>query len=110
MLERGKDVSEVGQPVLGPDLLQDHQSIRPLAAFDGGLPLAVAAIEGQNLRPRGQPQHVAEIIALVAVQRDPGVLGQGSVDVQAGRAEIVGGHGSKVRFAGVLNSKQRFRG
>jgi hypothetical protein len=110
MLERCEDVSEVGQPVLGPGLLENDEAVRSLAAFNGGLPLAVAAVERQNLGTGGKPQHIAEIIGLVAVELDPAVLGKGGVDEQAGAAEIVGGHRSKVQFAAVLNRKQYFRG
>ncbi|MGY4379912.1 hypothetical protein ACVWZ3_007551 [Bradyrhizobium sp. i1.3.6] len=110
MLERGKDVGEVSEPVLGPGLLEDDEAVRPLAAFDRGLPLAVAAVERQNLGPGGKPQHIAEIIALVAVERNPGVLGKGDIDKQAGGTKIVGGHRSKVQFAAVINRKPPFRG
>ncbi|MGY3288551.1 hypothetical protein ACVWWP_001618 [Bradyrhizobium sp. LM3.6] len=80
MLERGEDVSEVGQPVLGPGLLEDDEAVRSLAAFNGGLPLAVAAVERQDLGPGGKPQHIAEIIGLISVELDPAVLGKGGVD------------------------------
>src|SRR5215218_8055087 len=48
-----------GLVILRPGLLEDDEAIRPLAAFDGGLPLAVAAVERQDLGPGGKPQHIA---------------------------------------------------
>ena len=70
MLQRRKHIGEIGQAVLRPGLGDDRQAVRPLAAGDRGLPFAVAAVEHQNGVAGGEPQHVAEIIALVALERD----------------------------------------
>ena len=91
MLQQREDVSDVGQPVLRPGLLEDDEAVRPLAALDRGLPFAVAAVEGQNLGAGGKPQHIAEIVALVAVERDAGSWAGGASTNRRGRGNR-GGH------------------
>ena len=83
MLQRRKDIGDVGQAVLRPRPRDDAQTIGPLAALDRGLPFAVAAVEHQNGFAGREPQHVAEIIALFPLQRDSFALAQGGVDEQA---------------------------
>ena len=70
MFQRRKDVSEVGQAVLRPGLGNDLQAVGPFASRDRGLPFAVASVEDQDRFACRKPQHIAEIIALVALQRD----------------------------------------
>ena len=88
MLQRRKHVGEVGQAVLRPGLGDDAQAVGPLAAGDRGLPFAVAAVEHQNGVAGGKPQHVAEIIALVALERDRFARRQRGIDEQPGAAKI----------------------
>ena len=70
MFERCKDVSEIGQSILRPGLVHDLKAVGPFAPGDGSLPFAIAAIERENGFACGQAQHVTEIIALLARQRD----------------------------------------
>ena len=70
MFQRRKDVSEVGQAILRPGLGNDLETVGPFAPRDRSLPFAVASVEHQNRFACGKPQHVAEIIALAALQRD----------------------------------------
>ena len=65
-----------------------RQAVGPLAALDLRLPFAVAAVEHQDGFAGGKPQHIAQIIALVALQRDSLALAQGGVDEQARGAKI----------------------
>ena len=55
---------------LRPRLRNDGQRLRPLAPDDLCLPFAVAAVEGENAGAARQPQHIAEIVGLVTVERD----------------------------------------
>ena len=73
------------------------EAIRPLAGIDQRLPLAVAAIERQNLGPGGQPQHRA---GSMLWSRSSGTLassGKGAFDGQARAPKISGkGHRSTI--------------
>src|ERR1700739_3616580 len=89
MLERCKDVSEIGQAILRPHLVHDFETVGPFAAADGSLPFAIAAIERQNRFACGQAQHVTEIIALLARQRDRFAGRQGGLDKQPWLSKIV---------------------
>ena len=93
MFERRKDVSEIGQAVLRPGLGKEFQAVGPFAPRDRSLPFAVASVEHQNRFPGGKPQHIAEIIALVALQRHRFAGGQRGVDEQPGAAKIELWHG-----------------
>ena len=88
MFQRRKDVGDVGQAVLRPRPGDDGQAVGPLAPVDLRLPFAVAAVEHQDLFAGAEPQHVAQIIALVALQRDSLTLPQGGIDEQARGAKI----------------------
>src|SRR6266404_295378 len=88
MFQWRKDVSEIGQPVLLPGLGHDRQAVGPFAPRDNRLPFAVAPVEGQDALARGQTQHVAEIVALAALEGDGLARGQRGVDKQAGAAKI----------------------
>src|ERR1700737_3288962 len=77
MFQRRKDASEVGQAILRPGLRNDGETVGPFAAQNRSLPFAVAAVERENRLARGQPQHIAEIIALVVVKRDRLALAPG---------------------------------
>ena len=88
MFQRRKDIGDVGQAILRPRLRDDAQAVGPLAALDLRLPFAVAAVEHQDGFAGRKPQHVAQIIALVALQRDSLALAQGGIDEQAGGAKI----------------------
>jgi len=100
MFERRKDVSDVGQAVLRPRLRGDGQAVRPLATLDLRLPFAIAAVEHQDLFAGREPQHIAQIIALVAFEFDPRALLQGGVDEQAGGAKVEFRHvGCPIRAA-----------
>ena len=92
MLQRRKDIGDVGQAILRPRPRDDRQAVGPLAAFDLRPPFAVAAVEHQDRFAGGKPQHVAQIIALVALQRNFLALAQGGVDEQARGAKIEFGH------------------
>ena len=84
MFQRRKDVSEVGQAILRPGLGHDRETVRPFAARDRSLPFAVASVEHQDRIARGKPQHIAEIIALVALERDRFARRQRGIDEQPG--------------------------
>jgi len=88
MFQRREDVSEVGEVILRPRLGFDGQAVRTLAPGDRSPPFAVAAVEHQDGVARGKPQHIAEIIAVVAFQRDGPTFAQRGVDEQARAAEV----------------------
>ena len=88
MFQRRKHVSEIGQAILLPGLGNNRQAVGPLAPRDNGLPFAVASVEGQDRLARGEPQHVAEIIALAALEGDGLALCQRGLDEQPGAAKI----------------------
>jgi hypothetical protein len=88
MLQRRKDVGDVGQAILRSDLVDDRQLIRPLAARDLRPPLAVLSVEHEDGIAGLKPQHIAKIIALVPRQRDALARAQGGVDEQVGGAKI----------------------
>src|SRR5260364_386606 len=92
VLQRREDISEVGEPVLWPGPMLDRQAVGPLAAADQTLPFAVAAVEDQDAAAGAKAEHIAEIVALVAVQFDMGAVLQGRIDIQARRVEVVFGH------------------
>src|SRR5262249_36498164 len=102
MFEQREHVSHVAEPILLAGLLFDRQALRPLAPRYFRLPFAVAAVEGQNACAAGEAQYIAEIVGLVAVERDTRPYAQGGVDKQAGLAEIELGHSliflNRVRF------------
>src|SRR5437868_5894773 len=62
--------------------------IRTLAAGNRRLPFAIAPVEHENHIAGRQPQHIAEIVTPVAVQRDADTGREGGVDEQAGTAKI----------------------
>ena len=86
MFERRKHIGDIGQAILRPGLGQDLEAVGPLAAGNPRLPFAVAAVEHQDRVARREPQHIAEIVALVPLQRDRLAGAQGGVDEQAGGA------------------------
>ncbi len=88
MLQRRKDIGDIGQAILRPRPRDDGQAVRPLAALDLRPPFAVAAVEHQDGFAGGKPQHIAQIIALVALQRDSFALTQGGIDEQARGAKV----------------------
>ena len=106
MFERRKDVSEIGQPILRPGPRHDGETVRPFAARDRGLPFAVAAVEHQDGIARGEPQHIAEIIALVALERDRFARRQRGIDEQPGLAKIVLRHARWVPFRRSFSPKE----
>ena len=108
MFQRRKDVSEVGQAVLRPGLGHDCQAVGPFAPGDRGLPFAVAAVEHQDGFAGGQPQHIAEIIALVALERDRLARRQRGVDKQPGAAKIELRHESMFQSARPFSPKVEF--
>src|SRR5262249_11538644 len=89
MLEQREHVSDIAKPVLLACLPDDMKRLRPLAPGDLGLPFAVATVEGQNRGAAAKPQYIAQIVGLVAVERDAGPFMQGGVDIEARRSEIV---------------------
>src|SRR6266404_8189264 len=93
MFQRRKDVSEVGQAVLRAGLGEDIEAVRPLAPRDRSLPFAIASIEHQNGIACGKAEHIAEIVALVALKRDRFAPCQRGIDKQPGTAEIEFRHG-----------------
>src|ERR1700690_1732811 len=68
--KRRKDVREMARPPLRRGLGHDFEGVGPFAPRDRSLPLAIASIENQNGFACGEPQHVAEIVALVAFECD----------------------------------------
>ena len=70
VFQRREDVGDIGQAILRPGLGGDIQTVGPFASRDRSLPFAVASVEHQDGLAGGKPQHIAEIIALVALQRD----------------------------------------
>src|SRR6266851_6487664 len=52
------------------------------------LPFAIASVEHQNCSARGKTQHIAEIVALAALQCDRFPRCQGGIDKQPGAAKI----------------------
>ena len=71
MLQRREHIGDVGQAILRPGLRARSQAVGPLAAGDLGLPFAVAAVEHQDGVAGGEPQHIAEIVALVRARARP---------------------------------------
>ena len=71
MFERRKDVGEIGQPILRPGLGHDGRDCpavcgpRSTACHSPSRPLNTRIVS-----PAAEPQHIAEIIALVALERD----------------------------------------
>ena len=88
MLQRREHVGDIGQLVLRPGLQNEGEVVGPLAAADRGLPFAVAPVEHQHRFACGKPQHVAEIVALVAVERDGFARLEGVIDEQARGAKV----------------------
>ena len=88
MLQRREHIGDIGQAVLWPGLSADRQAVGALAACDLGLPFAVAPVEHQNGVAGGEPQHVAEIVALVPLEYDRLAGAQGGVDEQPRRAKV----------------------
>ncbi len=88
VLERREHIVQVGETVLFPGLADDLRAVRPLAARERGLPFAVAAVEDQHGVARRQPQHIAEVVGLVAVKRDAAAGGQRRIDEKTGTAEV----------------------
>ena len=88
MFQRRKHIGDVGQAVLRPRLASGSSRLSGrLRPAIRGLPFAVAAVEHQDVFAGRKPQHVAEIIALVPLQRDRLARAQGGVDEQAGGCE-----------------------
>jgi hypothetical protein len=85
VLERRKQVEEVGRRRLRPRLLGDLEvgALAPLPA-EGSAPLAVAAVEDEHGRAAPQAQDVEEVIGLLPVEPDPPPFVQGGLDKQAG--------------------------
>src|SRR5580692_4919411 len=106
MLERREQISEIGQAVLRPGLVLDGQTVGPLASGNRRLPFAVAAVEYQHGLAGVKPQHIAEIVALVPLERDGCARRQGGVDEQAWAAKVEFGHlgCSSPRLAAVAGS------
>ncbi len=88
VLERREGIGEVAQAILRPGLRQYAELIRAFTPLDGRLPFAVAPIEDQNRRAGRQPQHIAEIVALVALKRDRMAQTKRGVDKQPWRAKV----------------------
>ena len=105
MFERRENISEIGQPILRPGPRHDGETVRPFAAGDRSLPFAVAAVEHQDRVACGEPKHIAEIVALVALKRDRLAWRQRGIDEQPGLAEIVLRHARGVRFTGPFSPK-----
>ena len=97
MLERREQEMQVARPRLLAHALADQRGQRPLAgAGEPRLPFAVAAVEQQQGIAALEPQHVEQVIGLVAVERNLAAAGQRGIEVDAGGAEIVGWHGAFV--------------
>ncbi len=88
MFQRREHVGQIGQPILRPGLGFENQVIGAFAAGKHGPPFAVAAIEDQHRFAGIEPQHVAEIIALVAVKRERAACRQRRIDEEAGAAKV----------------------
>jgi hypothetical protein len=88
MFQRRENVGEVGEVVLRPCLGLDGQAVGPLAACNRRPPFAIAAVEHQDGVARGKPQHIAEVVALVVLQRDRKPGSEWVVDVEPRTAVI----------------------
>src|SRR5258706_16085393 len=93
MFQRRKDASELGQAILRAGLRNNGEAVRPFAASNRSLPFAIASIEHENRLAGGKPQHVAEIIALAALERDRFARRKCGIDKQPRFAKIVLRHG-----------------
>jgi len=93
VFERRKHAAQVGQAVLGSRLAQDVQAIGPFAAGDRGLPFAVASVEHQHSGADCKTQNIAEIIALVAVERHTGAGARAASTNSRGLRKIEFRHG-----------------
>jgi hypothetical protein len=60
-------------------------------------PFAIAAIEDEKCGARRQPEHVSDIIRLLAAEGDFGVRRQFRVNNEPGRAKIAAWHGFTLR-------------
>ena len=90
MLQRREHIGDVGQAVLRPGLAARSSGCRAAcgrrsaACHSPSRPLNTSTVS-----PAAEPQHVAEIIALVRARARPSAPGaQGGVDEQAGRAKV----------------------
>jgi hypothetical protein len=92
MLQRGERVADACRRLLRPCLRFDCKLVGTLATGDDGAPLAVTAVEGEDSVATLQPQHVAEIVGLIGVERNRGRGRQRCIDVKARRSEIIAGH------------------
>ena len=78
---------------LRPDLgEQPEKNLLLLHRSDLGQPFAVAAVEDEQFRRRLQPEHVGEIVGLLLVWLDDGVLDK-IVRQEQSLHSIVGAHG-----------------
>jgi len=93
-LERRKQVMQVVGRGLRPGLgLEPHRHGALSRDSEAAPPFPVAAIEQQDRVVRLKPQHMGEIMALRLFERDRRAGLQRLVDMKAGAAEIVAGHG-----------------
>src|SRR6185312_8517034 len=102
MFERRKNISKIREAVLGAGPARDGEDIWPLATGYGCLPFALASVERQNGVAGRQPQHIAEIVALVPLQGDAGTLGKWRIDKEPGRTKVEFRHRACSHWAAVL--------
>ena len=95
MLERGEPVVQVERARLRPALLRDGEEERALAAIgQRGAPFPVTAVERQHRIARLEPQRIAQVVGLRAVEREPGAGRQRMVDEEPRGTKIVSWHGA----------------
>src|SRR5258706_1848898 len=107
MFQRRKDVSEVGQAILRPDLGNYLKTVRPFAPYDRGPPFTIASIEHQDGVAFGKAEHVAEIIALAALKRERFARCQRGIDKQPGLTKVELRHGRCSNSRSVLAQTMR---
>jgi len=93
VLERSKQIFEIGGGRLGPGLFQHLQEGGLAAGAKIGPPFPVAAVEDEHRLAVRQAQHVDEIIRLRAGKPEASAGLDRLLQEQPRRAEIVAGHG-----------------
>ena len=100
MFQRREQVVEIAGALLRARLRFDPQDGGfPRRARKTGAPFAIAAVEDENGIALRQPQHVHEIIRLLARETEFAALLQRRIEKKAGCVEFVAGHGGLARGA-----------
>src|SRR5262249_24836172 len=93
LLERREQVVEIEGWRLRPRALADRERKRAFAAVSqGGPPFALAAVEYEHRIAALKAEHVAQVVGLHRVEREPSAAVERGVQVKPWRAEVVAWH------------------